>query len=206
MAELEMLEKELWDVHKVTFLMQQYPGKTINEFADMFLVPSMNLNFTIPGMSIFEINVAIWRAADAGFITIDDPNFDGTGHYTVHEDKLPDAWNFGTEVKALLRSIPYLLEKLNKEEGDIMERQLQQWFAPNFARHDYTIALKFLLNAHVLASYDLTNVNTVEPSKKAKGKGAKPKEIRDTYTFYTLWANGEQRWGLKQFPDQSKVE
>jgi hypothetical protein len=195
MKEADLTPVELANVHKVVYLMNEYPGKTINDFATTFLVPEMG---------VFDINTSIWRAEDLGYLVISDPEFDGSGHYSV--DRVPEKWQFGPEVEGLLRSIPFLIEKLNKEEGDIMERQLQTWFAPNYARHDYGIALRLLLNDHTIASYELTNVNKIEPSKKAKGKGEKPKEIRDSYTFYTMWQNGEQRWGVKQFPDQSRVE
>lgn len=195
MKETDLRQADLETIHKIVWLMNEYPGKTINEFCDTFLVPEMG---------IFNINNAIWRAVELGYIVIDDPDFDGTGSYKV--DRVPEKYQFGEDIESLMVSVPYLVAKLNVEEGDIMEAQLQKWFAPNYARYDTTIALKRLLNDKVIFSYDLTNVNIIEPSKKGKKHGKDPKEIRDTYTFYTLYENGEQRWGVKQFPDQSKVE
>ena len=195
MKESELTQSEIELVHKIVWLMNEYPGKKINEFAESFLTPDMG---------VFDINVSIWRAEALGYIVLDDPNFDGTGTYKV--DMVPDSYQFGESVEELMRSIPFLLTRMNKEEGDILDRQLQIWFAPNHQRIDWTVALRRLINDRVIASYELTNVNKIEPSKKAKGRGKKPQEIRDTYTFYTMWENGEQRWGAKQFPDQSRVE
>lgn len=195
MKESDLVASELQKVHKVVYLMREYPGKTINDFCDTFLAPDMG---------VFDINTAIWRARDLGYVVLNDPEFDGSGTYQV--DRVPDVWQFGRAVDNLMVSIPYIVENLNKEEGDIMERQLQKWFMPDYTKPDYAVALRQLLSDKVIASYELTNVNRIEPSKKAKGRGKKSQEIRDTYTFYTLWANGEQRWGVKQFPDQSRVE
>jgi hypothetical protein len=191
----DLTPTEVEIVHKLVWLMNEYPGKTINDFAGTFLQPDMG---------VFDINVAIWQAEAVGYIVLDDPNFDGEGHYKV--DMVPDDYEFGEDVAGLMKSIPFLIARMNKEEGDIMEKQLQLWFAPNHPRFNYTIALKRLLNDRVIASYELTNVNKIPASKKAKGRGKTDKEIRDTYTFYTMWENGEQRWGAKQFPDQSRVE
>lgn len=195
MKESDLLPAEIQAVHKVVWLMNEYRGKTINEFASTFLVPDMG---------VFDINVAIWRAEELGYVVLDDPEFDGSGKYSV--DRVPDAWQFGEGVEHLMRAIPFLLQRMNKEEGDIMEQQLQQWFAPNYPRYESVIALKRLLNDKVIASYEIVNVNKIPASKKGKKRGKVDKDIRDPYTFYTMWENGENRWGAKQFPDQSKLE
>lgn len=203
MKESDLTKAEVEAIHKVVWLMNEYPGKTINEFASTFLVARQDY-FTVPGMCTFDINTAIYRAVDLGYVVIDDPEFDGTGTYKV--DQVPKIWQLGEVVESLTKAIPYVIGKLNDEEGDIMDAQLQKWFAPTYNGYDYAIALKQLLNDRVIVDYQLTNVNIIEPSKKGKKRGKKAEEIRDTYTFYTLFENLEQRWGIKQFPDQSRVE
>ena len=176
--------KDLQNIHKLVYLAQQYDKKTIRELGEMF------------SMTMLNVNATIWRARDLGYLKIDDK----TGEYSV--TSVPEDWRFGEDVEHLMTTLVYTFNKLAEQESDLEDQQLSQWCAGHMT-HDYTVAMKRLIENRILATYEETAVVEMPTSKKAKGKGKKAKTYESTYTFYTLWKNLEQRWGRKQFNDQT---
>lgn len=136
------------------------------------------------GMPAIDINTAIWAATELGFI--EEPN-KATGEIVI--GKLPDTWDFGQEVEDLKEALVYSFTELAKKETDLEETYLGNW-TNGYPAHDVLIAMKQLLGDKVLAEYDLTD----------------PMDLKSTYTFYTLYENGEQMWGRKQFETQPTGE
>lgn len=179
--------KQVQTMDKLVFLATQYADKTIQELSSLF------------AMSIFEINTAIWQAQDEGFLYVDKK----TGLYKI--EKTPEVWEFGIEVEEIMHTILYTFQKLAEEENDLGDHDLSKW-ASGWLNHDVAVAMKMLLEEHKLAEYEITDVMTLEPSKKGLKRGKEPKVIEDTYTFYSLYENAEQEWGRKQFKDASKLK
>lgn len=188
MAKEELTGKPLNDVHKVVFLANEYPKKTLQDLAKLFELPAL------------DINNAIWRAQDMGFLVIN-------GDSTFSVDRVPDSdmWQFGESVESLKAQLIYYFKHLARSESDIEETYLGN-VTGGYPSHDVFVALKVLLADRVLATYQITDLLEIPASKKAKGKGKKPEVREDVYTFYTLWENSEQQWGKKQFKDTSKLK
>lgn len=131
-----------------------------------------------------DINTAIWTAQELGFIS--QPNKE-TARLDVL--KLPKVWNFGPEEGALEDAILYSFQQLAKKETDLEENYLTEW-TRGYSAHDVLIAMKQLINDKQLAEYTLNDT----------GKDG----VVTPYTFYTLYENGEQMWGKKQFKKEPK--
>lgn len=174
------------NAHKLGFLANEYAGKSITELAEFFQ------------MGPLDFNVAVWRAQDMGFITVDSKD----GKVTFHENL--GKWIFGEETDRLISAIPYAIAKLNEDEADMEEQYMINW-ASGHRLHDYLVAIKWLLNEGIIASYEIENTTVIPPSKKGKKRGKQTKKTVDKYTFYTLPLNEKHHWGLKQFEDQDRV-
>lgn len=179
--------KALQDVHKAVFICNEYPDKTIREVASLFELGAL------------DINNALWRAEDLGFITVEEAR-------TFKVNKLPAEWNLGEDVDLLREALLYTFNHMARSEADLEETYLSN-MTKGYPAHDVAIVIKGLLREGVIVNYDLTNT-TVMPnkSKKARGRGEPGETVKDTYTFYTLTENLEQQWGKKQFPDQTRVQ
>lgn len=187
MPKPKLSDKNLQEVHKLVFLAGEFPNKQMSELGTLF------------GMSMFDINAAVWRAKDLGLFYVDDK----TGFYKV--EKEPETWDFGPEVQELMDTVMYVFEKLAEGEHDMEETNFGQW-AEGHLTHNVLVTIKKLLKDGKLVSYELTTSNTKEPSKKGLKRGKEPKVIESTYTFYTLPENLEKQWGRKRFPDQSMLK
>lgn len=137
-------------------------------------------------MPAIDINAGIWAAQELGFITAPDPV---TNHVTLI--KKPDLWDFGDAEGDLEEAIMFSFQQLAKKETDLEEQYLAQW-TQGYPAHDVLIALKQLLADKQLATYELED-------KEADGTSS-------TYTFYTLYENGEQLWGKKQFKQEAVAD
>lgn len=131
-------------------------------------------------VSPIHINTALWLAIDLGFI--EDPADNG-GKMILK--KVPTEWELGEGVEDLKLMLVYAFSKLAKKEQDLEENYVSNW-TMGYPAHEVMIALKQLVNNKVLATYDLTD----------------PLDLKSTYTFYTLYENGEQMWGRKSFAEQ----
>lgn len=187
MAE-ELSTKALQDVHKAVFICNEYQDKTIREVASLI------------ELSALDINAALWRAEDMGFITVDDEK------RIFKINKLPEEWNLGEDVAFLRSQLLYAFSHMARSEADFEETYLSN-STKGYVAHDVVIVLKSLLSEGVIVTYDLTNTTEIpNKSKKARGRGEPGETVKDTYTFYTLAENAGKKWGLSQFPDQSRVE
>lgn len=123
--------------HKVLYLADQYPEKTLKEVIELLALPAI------------DINTAIWYCQDQGWLTEPDGE---TGFVKVL--KKPAAWSFGPEETALEKLLVYAFEKLNSREQDLEEFFVGQWTTGYFP-HDVLIAVKHLLNTKKLHEYQL---------------------------------------------------
>lgn len=186
MAKEQLSGKALEQVHKIVFLANEYPSKTMQEIAKLFEMPPL------------DINIAIWRAADMGFLTIDENN-----KFTIHE--VPDKWELGDNINFLKTQLTYYFSHLARDEADLEETYLSNLTA-GYPAHDHLIVMKLLLSERILTSYKLIEEIEIPVSKKAKVRGKKPLKHDQAYTFFSLWANSEQQWGRKQFKEGTKLK
>lgn len=161
--------KDLNDVHKLTFLANEFPNKNLGELIGIF------------ELSPLDLNSAIWRAQDHGFLHINE----GTSKVVV--DTVPKKWEFGSAVEYLLEAIPYTFKKLAEQQSDMEENYFSNWTG-GYTAQDVMVAMRKLIADKVMADYFVTDVSD------SKGK----KEI-NKYTFYTLAENRYHMWGRKQF-------
>lgn len=173
------------NINKLTYLALEYPEKTITELGKMF------------SMSVLDINVMIWKAKEDGFLKINKK--------TGKVDVLKFRPGFDPTIEELKDNIVYAFKKLAENKSDITDYELGQW-AAGYNTQDYAVAVKQLLGQKILHQYELTNVTEIPASKKARGRGKKPEKVEDTYTFYTLYENGEQEWGRAQFKDSKRLK
>lgn len=176
----ELSGQALQDVHKMVYLAREYPKKTIKELTKLF------------ELSALDINNALWRAQDMNYLIVDEE----TKLFTV--DTVPEAWDFGEDVDFLKEQLVYAFNHLARDEADMEETYLGNW-TRGYPVHDLSIAIKQLLEDRVLATYEIGNNVDVKPGKPAKGQRT------DTYVFYCLYENMENRWGTKQFPDKARL-
>lgn len=173
--------KELQNVHKMVYLANEYPDKPIQGIAALF------------ELSPLDINNAAWRAEDLNYLIVDKD----TGKFTVAD--IPRKWDFGPELETLKKEILYYMEHIARTENDLEEVYMSNVTA-GYPAHDITIAMKQLLNDRRLATYELTTDEPVDPKRPEKGT------TEETYTFYSLWENVENRWGEKQFKKQQQLK
>lgn len=157
------------NVHKIAYLVEQYPEKNLEGIIEMLVMPAI------------EINTGLWLAQDLGILSAPDPE---TGLMTVL--KAPKAWEFGKAVTELQEMILYAYGKMNANETDQEEFDYSAW-CMGYAAHDALIAMKQLLEQKKMAQYEVV-------------------DGENTYTFYTLYENGEQEWGRKQFKTEPTEE
>lgn len=186
MKEEQLTARARQDIHKVVYLCNEYPSKTINEIADLFQT------------SVMDSNVAIDRAREFGYITVNKDM-----KFTV--DKVPEKYEFGPEVGYLLEAIPYQLLKNAEEETDLSEEELSMYMHLHGAQ-DRLIALKSLINDGIIATYKLTNKTEIKPSKKGLKRGKKSKIVETEYTFYTLPEYLGKEFGKNSFENKKRVK
>lgn len=189
-AKSELSGRALHDVHKIVFLVSEYPKKTLSEVVKMLQQEYM---------PAIDINAAFWRAEDAGHLIVDKKND------SAKVGTPPEKWEFGERVNALRDQIVYYLTFLARTEGDIEENYLNN-LVLGYLPTDYLVAIKSLLNDRILGSYTITDTVELPVSKKQKARGKKPETHKETYVFYSLLENMEKRWGEKQFKDVAKLK
>lgn len=156
-------------MHKFVYLANQYEKKNLSDLTLLFQVPSL------------DMNAAIWLAQDLGYVSIEGKQ--------VTVENIPSQWNFGDNSKTLMGTILYVIQRLNREEGDLEETKIATW-CQGFPAHDYVLALNYLVNEKIVAEYRLKDL----------------KDKKSIYTYYTLPCNLSEEWGKKQFKNQKKVE
>jgi hypothetical protein len=137
----------------------------------------------MPSLPPIEINAAFWYAEREGYLT--KPDKDGK----IELLRTPDAWEFGNEVEDLRDHLVFAMSVLAGRQHDMTEEEISEWCF-GYAPHDLAVALKSLLDENAIATYDLVD----------------PKDLKSTYTFFTLYENGEQLWGRSRFKEQPTGE
>lgn len=132
-----MSPKLINNAHKLAYLVQQYPDKTMNEIIAMFQLSPM------------DINAAIWAAIELKLIKKPDEE---TG--IAKFNKKPPMWEFGEAVEHLIDTVYYCFEQINAEEKDLEENYLNNWLM-GYPTHDQFVAIKRLLENKQLAKYEL---------------------------------------------------
>ena len=132
-----------------------------------------------------DLNCSLWLAQELDLIGESDKE---TGRVEFLHDP-EDGWKFGTGVERIRRQLVYALEQLAKKESDLTVEEVDGW-CQGYAQHDIDIALATLVEERVIGTYDLTD----------------PKDLKSTYTFYTLYENTEQMWGKTRFKVQPTGE
>lgn len=150
------------NANKIAYLVQQYPEHKLTEIIGLLQMPAI------------EINTAIWRATEEGFIS--EPDKDNG---TIELLKAPETWDFGTTVNDIKDMLLYSFAELSKKETDLEENYLSQWTA-GYPTHDILIATRHLLETKELAQYMIEDKDS-------------------TYTFFTLYENRDKLWGRQQF-------
>lgn len=173
------------NAHKFTLMAKTYPEKPLSELLKLF--------GPTPGI---DLNTAIWYATELGLIK--DPAKEPNETGTIEVLSEPKEWALGQTIEDLRVGITYTLQKMALKEQDLEENYIANWTL-GYMGHDVMLALQSLLNDNTLIRYELTD----------------PEDLKSTYTFYTLYENGEQMWGRKQFkkqptgaekPDESETE
>lgn len=152
----------------------------------VYQYPEKNLDEVIACLAMpgVDINTALWAAQEAGYIA--EPDLE-TGKMEFL--KAPDDWDFGDEERELEARILYCFRELAKKERDLEENYLTDW-CHGYPGHDIIVAMKRLVENRQLNHYDLTD----------------PKDLKSTYTFYSLFENSENMWGREYFKEQPTGE
>ncbi len=185
MPENHLEGKSLHNVHKVAFLVNEFPALDMTGVIKLFQIPAI------------EMNVAIWRGQDMGMFTVDEK-----GKPTTHD--LPKDWQFGESVDRLMEHTMYVFTRLARDEMDMEEHTFLNWFM-GYPTQDVMICMRHLMNQKRLVSYEVKDRQPKEQSKKQKRKGAKLEYVDNVYPFYTLYENMEMRWGAKRFKNQEEL-
>lgn len=126
------------NMHKVVYLANEYPGKSLVEFRDMCQMP------------LIDFNAAIWLAEDLGYMTASE----ATNEFSIKS--LPEKWELGDRLKNLVNTLMFIFQHIAKDEKDLMEIELNQWMAGHPV-HDQFIAVKFLINKGFLSTYEVVS-------------------------------------------------
>lgn len=136
------------------------------------------------GMPAIQQNMAYWEAQKLGLLGEPNPK-DGTFELL----KTPETWEFSDSIKEIEAMVTECFGILAKTERDLDEETLTYWLV-GYLASDVLVALHHLLETKVLGKYELTD----------------PKDLKSTYTFYSLHENSEQMWGRKFFKEQPTGE
>lgn len=187
-AEAQFVKKILENAHKLTFYMQQYPGKKLPEVSTLMSMPAV------------DINAALWCAEDLGYIDQIDKE---TGEMKFLRE--PDnGWDFGQSVSDLKASIVYCLTVLARREADLEEFFIERWTA-GYPPMDILVAMKSLLvNGHIV-EYELLDKRLDEKGNVMYGEDENT-PLMDSYIFYTLAANAGKQWGKASFKNRLEKE
>lgn len=171
-------EKMRHNANKIAFYVQQYPEKKVSEMLAVLELPAI------------DINTAFWAAQELGWIS--EPNKEKD---SVELLSVPEIWDFGDNVAELEEALLYAFARLATKETDLEEFYISQW-TEGYPKQDVLVAIKHLLVERKLAEYEVKDASVDEKGNKVYKDG---EQVMETYIFYTLYENGEQMWGRKQF-------
>lgn len=184
---LNLSLKTMQNAHKVAFVMQQYPEKTLPHMIDLLAMPAI------------DINAALWAAEDLGYIATPDKK---TGAMKFLKE--PDEWDFGPEVDNLRRSIVYCLEVLARRKTDLEEFFISKWTS-GYAVIDVLVAMKSLLVQGKVGEYEVQDQRRDEKGNLMFAEDENTPQM-DTYIFYTLPQYVKYQWGRKSFKELPNKE
>lgn len=176
---MSMTTKIRENANKVGFIVEQYPEHKLPDVLKLLQMPPI------------DINTAIWAAEKLGFIG--KPNAE-TGE--IPRGEVPANWEFGSDVEDLKSTLVFSFTELGKREKDLTEEYLSTWLS-GYPTQDKLVAMKSLLNDRVLAEYNIDDPQLDDKGEPTYDEDGKP--VINVYTFYTLFENGENLWGRKDF-------
>lgn len=159
------------NAQKIIAVSLVYPENKFTEVLSLFQIPRA------------EIEAAVWRAVDQGWITVDKKKD------SFKVTNIPE-FSFGKEIYELEDLIMYVFKKLGQEETDLDDYNFSAWFA-GYPSHNLLIAIKRLIANKVIATYQIID------QSKSHGES--------TYDFYTLSENLDKKWGKKYFKNEAKI-
>jgi len=166
------------NMHKFVYLANEYKGSKTAQLFKMF------------SFSLLDFQAAAYLAEDLGYVKIVKKN---KADHRFEVVALPEDMNFGTEVRDLINTLTYVFKRLEKDETDLAEWELNSWME-GYPIHDQFIAVKWLLNQGVLGTYEIEISN--------------PKEMKlpnTVHTYYCIAGNEKKHWGEKQIPDKKRI-
>lgn len=127
------------NAHKFTFLVKEYPDKTLEELTQLMNMPGI------------DVNLAIWHAVDADWIIEPEPDSN-----KIYLGKQPEIWNFGAGIAELEEKLLLAFNTLAKKEMDLQWEFISNWLM-GYAPRDVMIVLKKMLAEGTLSKYRLTD-------------------------------------------------
>lgn len=127
------------NANKITFLVEQYPEKSLLEILKMCQMPSI------------DMNNALWAAQALKYMWEPDKE---TGKLKLRTT--PDKWEFGETETNLEEAIIYALKQTAKSETDLEEHYLNQYIGGYFT-HDQFIAIRHLVSTGKITEYEIVD-------------------------------------------------
>lgn len=174
-----MNKKIVENAQKIAFIVQNYPDHKLPDVMKLLQ------------MSAIDINSALWYAQEAGYIGEPDTE---TGEIELKAP--PETYEFGQAVTDLQEALVFCFGILARRERDLEETYLTEWLK-GYTTQDVLVAVKDLLNKKVLAEYEIQDPQLDKKGKPTLDENNDP--VINLYTFFTLFENGEQLWGAKEF-------
>lgn len=169
------------NANKVAYLVKTYPDKKLEEIISLLQMPSIN------------INTALWAAQELGFIAAADEET-----HLIELLKIPKVqdWDFGDIVRELEAMLIFAFEQSAKNQVNFEENELDEWVM-GYAPMDFLIAMKHLMEAGKIVSYDIDDPQLDKKGRPMLDKDKAP--VINTYTFYSLPGDAANKWGQKRF-------
>lgn len=130
---------KLDNAHKLTFLVKEFPEKTVEEILDLLQMPPI------------QSNAGFWTAQDAGWLSSVKDN-------KIEFLKAPEKWQFGDITEGLIDQIEYCFRRLARDETDLEEKWLTDWLT-GYPPQEILIAMHYLLDQRILAEYEIIDHN-----------------------------------------------
>lgn len=179
-------QKASENAQKIAFIKQNYPDHRLTDIMGVLQMPAI------------DINTALWAAQDLGYIGEPNPE---TGEIELLSP--PETYELGQTITDLQTDLIFCFHELAKKERDLEETYLTQWVT-GYTTQDVLVAMKDLLNKKVLAEYEIHDPQLDKKGKPTLDENKQP--VINIYTFYTLYENGEQLWGSKEFKKNPVVK
>lgn len=152
-------------------------------------------------MAPLEFYSAYGLAKEEGFIKVDKDNLN------ITETNVGATWVWDDSIERIKSAIVYSIEDSNSGQVDVHDDELVTEWCAGLPAQDVYIAISELVKDKVLYKYTIENTTKITNDEMANAlKMDKGEEFTDEYDFYTLAKNQGKNWGLKRFPDQTRVK